>query len=26
LSGAVVARNYALVAQGPSESTTILLR
>ena len=25
-SGTVVARNYALVAQGPSESTTILLR
>ena len=25
-SGTVVARNYALVAQGPSESTTIILR
>ena len=25
-SGTVVARNYALVAQGPSESTTVILR
>ena len=25
-SGTVVARNYALVTQGPSESTTIILR
>ncbi len=25
-SGNVVARNYALVTQGPSESTTIILR
>lgn len=25
-AGTVVARNYALVAQAPSESTTILLR
>ena len=25
-SGTVIARNYALVTQGPSESMTILLR